>query len=370
MSVTPKRRLMKVDVSFISLVGKGANQKTVIWKSAEAAEPTIQKQISIAKVDEEERMVFGIVYSPDQVDSQGDVADAAVIKEMAYNFQKSAQTGNIDKQHNFSAGEGFVAESWLTKAGDPLFPNDPVGSWAVGIKVEKDETWEAVKKGELAGLSMAGLALCEEVQKSAAPATTTTDKPVTMIDKVKKKLGISIKKDFTEVNQMNQIMRMTYTLEDVIRQIYDDATILDKKAAILGSIEQYKNAVEVQKSGVEIEKAGKAISSKNMSKIKDALKALTDLLSEVETEESVPTTKSSTTTKSEEEMTPEETKELVKSAMAEAMKPLQDEIAALKKSAEEGQKAINDRVEKIEKSTPGSQQKEQPSGNSGSTMFL
>jgi hypothetical protein len=40
------------------------------------------------------------------------------------------------------------------------------GSWAVGIKVEKEETWQLIKNGEITGLSMAGMAVVEEVTKS------------------------------------------------------------------------------------------------------------------------------------------------------------------------------------------------------------
>jgi len=160
--MNPKRKLKKVDVSFISLVGKGANNKTIIWKSKDNT-GDYSRIIPIAKVNNDERMVYGIVYSPDEVDSQGDTATAETIKEMAYSFMKSQKTTQIDKQHDFEAGQGFVAESWLTKASDPLFPSSPEGSWAVGIKVENDETWELVKSGEITGLSLAGTAVVEEV---------------------------------------------------------------------------------------------------------------------------------------------------------------------------------------------------------------
>ena len=83
----PKRRLKKVDVSFISLVAKGANQKTIIYKSAEASDnPLYSKTISIKKYDEEKGILYGLVYSPDEVDSQGDIASADVIETMAHDY--------------------------------------------------------------------------------------------------------------------------------------------------------------------------------------------------------------------------------------------------------------------------------------------
>lgn len=72
---------------------------------------------------------------------------------------KAARVGNVDKDHSFEPEDGaFVAESWLVKASDPVFPEEKEGSWAVAIKVEDDELWSAVKNGDIGGLSMGGIA--------------------------------------------------------------------------------------------------------------------------------------------------------------------------------------------------------------------
>jgi hypothetical protein len=157
-------KAMKVD--FISLVSKGANGKKIVWKSggktpngAKPEEPeTFETSLKATKKSEEKRMVYGIVYSPDQVDSQGEYATGAEIEKAAYGFMKGLRLLNVDAQHDFDPKEAFVAESWLTKGADALFPGEPEGSWAVGIRVEDDALWEDVKKGSLAGISMAGTA--------------------------------------------------------------------------------------------------------------------------------------------------------------------------------------------------------------------
>jgi len=172
MAYEAKRKLKKVDVNFISLVGNGANQKTIIFKSADPSKNTFQKQIEIKKLDQDQHMVYGIVYSPDEVDSQGDIATAEVIKDMAYNFMENGRTQNIDNQHNETPGDGFVAESWITKISDPTFPFDPVGSWAVAIKIKKDETWQLIKNNEITGLSMQGLAAVEDIITKAETTST------------------------------------------------------------------------------------------------------------------------------------------------------------------------------------------------------
>lgn len=156
--------LKNIRVDFISLVRKGANKKTILWKSGDD-EPPRSWDVSLSKFDDEKRLVYGIVYSPGEVDSQGDHTDAKQIEKAAHLFMKGSKTGQgVDKDHSFQAEEGaFVAESWIVKKGDSVFPDEPAGSWAVAIKVEDDELWSAVKKGEIGGLSMGGVA--DQIEK-------------------------------------------------------------------------------------------------------------------------------------------------------------------------------------------------------------
>lgn len=148
-------------ITHISLVRNPANYEQVIWKSKEGA-PSGSDALSvmltkIAK-SEEKRMVYGLVYCPDVVDAHGEYSNAEEIAKAAYDFMKDLRGGNVDVQHDFDPKNAFVAESWLTKGKDVLFPDAPEGSWAVGIRVDDETLWESVKKGELKGLSMAGFA--------------------------------------------------------------------------------------------------------------------------------------------------------------------------------------------------------------------
>ncbi len=158
-------RLTDINVTHISLVKAGANGKVFIYKSA--ADPGgYEHTIEIRKTDEEQGIVYGIVYSPGQVDTQGDFAEAGDIKKAAYGFMKSLNAKNVDVGHSFQNEDAYVAESWLTKSGDPIFPDEPEGSWAVAIQLESDELKEMAKSGDLAGLSMAGTAQKTEVKKA------------------------------------------------------------------------------------------------------------------------------------------------------------------------------------------------------------
>lgn len=158
------KQLKKIRVTHISLVKKGANGAEIIYKSA-TTEPTHTREVKLSKFDEKEGIVYGVVYAPDKVDTQGDFAKVEDIKEAAYDFMKQLNGHNVDKNHSFQNEDAYVAESWLTKSGDPLFPDEPVGTWAVAIQLESDELKKSVASGEIAGLSMAGSAKKTEVKK-------------------------------------------------------------------------------------------------------------------------------------------------------------------------------------------------------------
>lgn len=161
-SINGATRIKDISVSFLSVVGKGANGKKVIWKSgAQATEGAEELSVALRDVrkSDEKQMVFGVVYAPEQVDSQGEFALASDIEAAAYGFMKSKNVLSVDANHDFDPKAAYVAESWIIKGTDSLFDKEPEGTWCVGIKVEDAELWERVKKGELEGISMAGSAV-------------------------------------------------------------------------------------------------------------------------------------------------------------------------------------------------------------------
>lgn len=229
-----KRFLKKIDVRFISLVERGANGKIIIWKSDNGENNNYEHYVPIKKLDEEEKIVYGIVYSPDQIDSQGDYTTAEVIKEAAYNFMKNLRIKNVDEGHNFEP-VGYVVESWLIRKGDPLFREEKEGSWAVGIKIEDEEVWKKVKNGIYKGLSMAGYAEVEEISKAE-----------NLIQKVLKK--INLRKDYDEEKVNLELSTKIKALFEAMNKILNDDTIEDKRKAIIDVVKQFIQDVEVEKS--------------------------------------------------------------------------------------------------------------------------
>jgi len=150
--------IKNIEIDFISLVKKGANQKEIIYKAGNAFTLTVD----IKKTDEERKMVYGVVYSPDEIDLQGQHTNAEEIEKAAALFMKNGKTKMVDKNHDENPVQGFIKESWIKKEVDPLFPEEKNGAWIVGIKIENEETWAEIKKGEITGLSMQGVAVVEQ----------------------------------------------------------------------------------------------------------------------------------------------------------------------------------------------------------------
>ena len=231
--------LKNMRINFISLVPQGANGEQVLWKSGTAAPSgceAIAREIPLKEItkSEDKRMVYGIVYPAGKVDSQGDYSTAPEIEKAAYDFMKDLRVNNVDTSHNFEKAGAFVAESWLTKSGDSLFPDAPEGSWAVGIKVEDDALWQRVKKGEFRGLSMAGFG--ERVADGKDDAKGFVKSLTELIEKAlgsKKTAGEATLPKETEelLKQLDSKLGKNLVLKDKFDALTEKVATLEKAAA-------------------------------------------------------------------------------------------------------------------------------------------
>lgn len=148
-------KLKDLSVSFLSLVKTPATGKGLTLKAAAGQRPAM---FDLTIKSDDMQRAFGIVYSPDQEDAHGDTADEQTIRRAASEFMREGRLKNIDTEHSFTNEMAFVAETWLVRKGDKLFPNEPEGSWAVGIQINDPDLWSQLKSGELTGISLAGIA--------------------------------------------------------------------------------------------------------------------------------------------------------------------------------------------------------------------
>lgn len=180
----PKRKLTDLHVDWISLCARPVNGKGVVLKSEGGRQPIM---FDIKKSNDELRVVYGIVYAPgdaEDADAEGDFADADVIRKAMWSFMREGMQKNIDVQHSFAREDAYVVENWLLRKGDGLFPEEPEGSWAVGIKINSEDIWQKYKKGELTGLSLAGFGsgdIVEDVPVSKAEAVGLLERFKTLL---------------------------------------------------------------------------------------------------------------------------------------------------------------------------------------------
>ena len=147
--------LKNIQISEISLVPVGANGAEFIAKTGEGA-----ILVTIRKTDAAKQIAVGIVYAPEQPDSQDEMATAAEIEKAAWDAMKNHA---VVKTDHAELAPAFLAESYLVKKDDP--DGFPEGAWAVVVKIEDDALWQQVEKGDFKAFSMGGKAEKEPLEK-------------------------------------------------------------------------------------------------------------------------------------------------------------------------------------------------------------
>lgn len=175
-----RRRIKKANVKFISLVPKGANMLPVLYKEADQG----VEFRALSKLDEDRGELLAVVYAPEIRDSQGDIASAEVIKQMAYDAAKNGV--EIDIRHDgkpVGKDRAYIAEKFIVQKGDPRFadfkdyqgrPVDVTGGWAVVVKIEDPALRKLYREGAWNGVSLFGSAEVE-IEKSQADVDSLVD---------------------------------------------------------------------------------------------------------------------------------------------------------------------------------------------------
>ncbi|MBA7534306.1 DNA ligase [subsurface metagenome] len=132
-----------------------------VWMISKLKEETkkFRKFMPIFDVSkkEDEHIVAGVVYSPDEVDSQGDMATEEEIRKAAYRFMEEVQKFKVNhegKNVDVKVLEIYIAPQNLEIAGQKV----KKGSWVLVVRILDEGIWKKIKSGELSGFSLAGRA--------------------------------------------------------------------------------------------------------------------------------------------------------------------------------------------------------------------
>jgi len=217
------RRITKARAKFISLVPRGANQMPVLYKSEDAT--AAFDMLTKAGADFADKgELLAVVYAPESRDSQGDIASAEVIKDMAYNAMKDGFA--LDMKHNgvaLTKDQAHTVESFIVQKNDPRFadfkdysnkPVDVTGAWAVVIKIDDPNLRTLYKDGKWNGVSLLGPATVE-VNKGDEPEGAVAS----LLTKILNTLGIKKTEPTGDINM---------TAAELAKAIADNNTTLAK----------------------------------------------------------------------------------------------------------------------------------------------
>jgi 8-oxo-dGTP pyrophosphatase MutT (NUDIX family) len=120
------------------------------------------KTVPIFKADNEKQLVYGVILSPDEVDSQEDWMQAEDIEKAAHSYLINSRV--VGSQHtrptNAEVVESYIApQDFETTDGQYGPQKVKKGSWVLGVKVNDKAEWAKVKNGEYTGFSVGGFGL-------------------------------------------------------------------------------------------------------------------------------------------------------------------------------------------------------------------
>lgn len=105
----------------------------------------------IYKVDNDQQLVHGVVYSPWTLDTHGHYMSDVEVAKTCYSFLANGRQKQVDVMHNNELIDAIVVESYIEKHGNA---DVPVGSWCATTKINDPSVWRDVKLGRLNGYSM------------------------------------------------------------------------------------------------------------------------------------------------------------------------------------------------------------------------
>lgn len=265
------RRIRKAKIEFISLVPAGANMLQPVYKT----DGTVSFGALTKASDnfDEAGELTAVVYAPEHRDSQGDIASAEVVKQMAYDFV--ANGAKVDIRHDGKAlppekarvGETFIVQKsderfhgWKDKSGKDV---DLTGAWATVIKIDDPELRQKYRNGEWAGVSMGGTAIVDQeksatlddfvaaIQKALNPTRPTEPESDTMNEEQFKILQKSLTDGFASLGESLTKALAPKTDDKKVEDKKTEDKKVEKKAPVFKG--DYGDEVAVRKHAIALE---------------------------------------------------------------------------------------------------------------------
>lgn len=305
----------------------------------------------IVMKDNEKKIAYAAVLVPNEPDSDGETVTKEKIEQAAHEWMLNY--GNVDLGHTLN-NVAVPVESYITPVDITTEKGVlPAGTWILASKVYDDQTWQAVKDGNLTGYSVMGI-------KRQTLEAATKSEDVALKKTLLRDLGPDWVAAAVSIVEEPAVPKAKFFALKEAKPEENKPNLYERIAGMFKG----QNASE---------KAGRSISEENYAKLKEAFDRLRDILEIAENERTEPQRGSASQEAGkqkendggDEEVTKEEIQELVQGAVKEAVEPLQQEIEALKNQGEgqegEGQgeeetlesfkQQVVERLEKLEQTS-------------------
>lgn len=119
------------------------------------------RSVRIVRADGARQIVYGEVYAPYRIDTQGEMMLPEDVELMAHRFLRLDLSRVVDVQHDNTPIRAFPVESFIARPNDPDFTP---GAWVVGVKIEDPQVWQAVVDGRINAFSFEAFVFYEEAE--------------------------------------------------------------------------------------------------------------------------------------------------------------------------------------------------------------
>jgi Putative phage serine protease XkdF len=132
-----------------------------------------ERTVAIAKVDEEQRIVWGWAYVSEEagqqvVDHSEEIIESAEVQKMAHGFIESSRAGGVSHTEGVSGGRIVDSVFFSPEVQAALGISLGKVGWFIGYRVDDDDAWEGVKAGKYRAFSIGGYCDVEALSDAQA----------------------------------------------------------------------------------------------------------------------------------------------------------------------------------------------------------
>lgn len=188
------------------------------------------KTIELAQVNEEKRLLLGAALIPNKkiyrnIDGNEFYITFSeqTIEKLAHNFFKTQKNNNSSLEHEIKLEGMSVVEGWTVQ--DPKNDKSNAygktyekGTWVTMMKVDNDDVWQKVKKGEIKGFSIDALLGLQEINLKTE---------IEMTEEAKKSFLSELKEDIKALFNTEKVKEEAVS-EQVETQEVNEAEIVEE----------------------------------------------------------------------------------------------------------------------------------------------